>query len=479
MPERDIKKIGDVSADYNAMLDYWKLVNAIVDGIRSMRAAKTAYLPKFPNESSGDYDLRLKTSTMTNVYRDVLESIVTKPFSEQANIQGDNISDQIKEIVSDIDGSGNHLHVFLQDAFFRGVNNAIDWILVDYPTIDTSDIVTKADEKRAGIRPYWVHIAALDVLEVASTNINGVEKITYFRFLENINTVRVFEIEPGSKVPTWTTYVKNNKTAEWEIQKAGVITIPEIPVVPIITGRRKGKSWIFYPPLSDAADLQVELFQKETALKNIENLTCFPMLTANGIEPDRDKEGNPKPVPMGPNAVLYAPPNDNGSTGQWDRIAADADSLRFLSEHIEKIINRIRELGKQPLTAQSASVTRINASFAAGKANSAVQSWAIGTKDAAEMAFYFTKLWLNDTSEFTVFIFTDFPVETDNDNSPDILLSMRDKGDLSQKTLWLELRRRKILSRDFDPETEITNLTEEYPTDPPTNLDVNNAAGLT
>ena len=456
-------KIDDLSKDYSAMAPYWRKVDTIVEGIDAMRSAREKYLPRFPNESKKDYEFRLSVSTMTNVYRDVVESLANKPFAEETNVvDNDQSPEQIKQIAENIDGRGNHIHVFLADTFFYGINNVIDWILVDYPVVDRSVVRTLADERAMNVRPYWVHIRAEQVLEIRSEMINGIEQIVYVRIRESEKRIRVFE-QIGS-VTTWAVYLKDEQ-GEWNIDSEGVLTIGIIPMVPFFTGRRKGASWQFNPALKDAADLQIELFQKETALKHVRTLACFPMLAGNGIQPDTDASGKPKPIPVGPGAVLYAPPNDNGTSGAWTVLSADSASMQFLAADIATTQESIRELGKQPLTAQSGNVTRITAAFAASKGNSSVQKWALDLKDAAEQCLMITAKWLGLDVEPELRIFTDFPVEMEQDTTPGTLLQMRSNGDLSRETLWTEMKRRGIFSSEFDIDSEKLKMAEEIPAD--------------
>lgn len=464
-PDGDIQKIDQPAADNAAMAPYWNKVEAIIDGVDAVRAGKKTYLPEFPKEDSEDYKYRLATSTMTNVYRDIVESLSSKPFSQEIKLtSGD--SAEIKPIVENINGRGDHMHVFLGETFFRGINSAIQWILIDYPTVELAANApprSKEDETKLGLRPYWVQVRAKDVLQVMTQNITGVEELSYIRIWETAERVRVFDKRTGTTV--FRIYTKNVTTGKWSLNKDGFVTINLIPMVPFQTGRRKGATWQFYPPMRDAADLQIESYQAESALKYARILTAYSMLGANGIEPDTGPDGKALPVRMGPNAVLYAPPNGDGTAGQWVRLVADAAGIKILMEDVKARHEQMREIGRQPLTAQSGNVTRISATFAAVKANSAVQAWAFGLKDAAEQALKITNAWLNSTEEPEVFIFTDFKVESDDNKVPGVLVQMRAARDLSQETYWKEMQGQGVLSANFDVAAEPALIALEGPID--------------
>jgi hypothetical protein len=479
------------------MLPYWDAVDAILGGAATMRKAGAKYLPKFPMEDKEDWDFRCKNAKFTNIFRDIVENLAAKPFTEEAGVD-EKASDRIKTLAEDIDGKGNHLHVFAQSTFFNGIAYAIDWILVDYSK-NVPENATIADEKRLGVRPYWVHVPAKRVIAVYSDVTGGKEILTHFRLREDViervgygevvkKRVRVFNREPlsekdgGGYAPaTWELFEEQKtKTggAIWVSIDSGVVTIGVIPLVPFTTGRRCGSAWELVPSMQDAADLQIELFQQESGLKHAKENACFAMLSANGVEQDKDAAGNPVPLRVGPNAILYAPPRDGGAPGSWSFIEPQTTSLKFLAEDIEKTKQDLRELGRQPLTAQTGNLTVITTAFAAQKGNSAIQAWALNLKDALEQAFVLTNLWLKDSTPVEVKIDTDFDVGLDDDKGPDRLLTMRASRDLSARTLWHEMQRRGTLSPEFDADEEELAIASEVPdlseTDPVTGEPVDN-----
>jgi hypothetical protein len=460
--------------DWIAMAPYWDQVTAIVDGKDAMIAAGETYLPKFTNESQDDYDFRLKTAKFTNIYRDIIEGLAQKPFAHELHLEGEENPTSFEELVEDIDGRGNHLHVFAGETFFNGINKSIEWILIDYTK--SEGLTTVKDEKDAGVRPYWIHVPSETVIWIESEIIQGREQLTLVKILEEKGRVRTFwrldskaakalNLGDGTVgAVMWKVEIENEE-GNWTVIEQGRLTIDVIPMVPFITGRRKGTKWRFNPPMRDAADLQVELYQQETSLKYIKTMTCFPMLAGNGVTPQLKADGTPKDVPVGPLAVLYAPPNADGNSGTWDWIGTDAVTLQFLAGDIKETTKELRELGRQPLTAQSGNLTVINSAVAAEKGNSAVQAWALGLKDALENALKITAMWLNETTVPAVSVFTDFAVDDLDGKSPEHLMKLREAGDISLETLWIEFRRREILGPEFDSEDELKNLLKEIPGD--------------
>ncbi len=468
--------------DNAMMVDYWDKVETIIDGIDGFRAAGTKYLPRFIDEAGNEYNFRLKLTKVTNVFRDIVDSLSAKPFQEECTLVADEntvIPPDLEEFIEDVDGASNNLTTFASNIFFNGIANAIHWIFVDFSQSDGT-IRTKADEKAAGIRPYWSHVLARNVLDARVTIINGKETLTFIKIYEpgDPDHVRIFQRDGAGNV-TWSVYVKTDikdplTQSQFVLESEGAVTIDVIPLVPFMTGRRDGRTFRLFPSLKDAADLQIDLYQNESALKFAKTLTGYPMLSASGVKPAMMADGTTvKRVAIGPNRVLYAPPVNGGTgrPGRWEYIEPSAESLKFLAEDIKHTIEQLRELGKQPLTSQ-AGLTVISTSVAAGKSNSAVKTWALGLKDALENAMVVTCLWLNITQDQfqpSVSVFTEFDDFTDG-KDVEALQGMRypsngAQADISQETYWEEMRRRGILSPEFDAETEEARLLEELPGD--------------
>ena len=477
------------SSDYEAMVPYWSMVETILDGADAMRAAGVKYLPKFANETDEDYEHRRKNAKFTNIYGDIIENLAARPFGQEVGLVEDGVSERLRALAEDIDGQGNHLHVFASKTFFAGINAGIDWILVDF-TKNVPSNATQAQERELGARPYWVSIPSTRLIAIYSAMIGGKEEFVHARIMEpqkerdgygekTLNRVRELNRElvmddAGNIISaapaTYQVFEErkgNDGKSEWvSIEGPLPISIGVIPLVPFLTGRRKGSSWQIKAPMKDAAFLQIEHYQQESGLKYARDMTAFPMLAGNGVAPAIGDDGKPVMIPIGPKTVLYAPPNGEGNHGEWDFIEPDATSLKFLAEEIKETARELRELGRQPLTAQSGNLTVVTTAFAAQKGNTAIQAWALNLKDALERAFVLTAMWLKDDSQPQVSIDTDFDLGLGDDDGFGHVMALRNRGDLSQATTWAEAKRRNILSPEFEADEEIERLDEELPGEP-------------
>jgi hypothetical protein len=478
------------SSDSKAMLPYWNMVETFLAGADAVRKAGQAFLPRFINEGNDDYEYRRKNAKFTNIFRDILEGLCAKPFTKETRLLEESASEALMELEEDIDGQGNHLHVFAAQTFFQGVADALVWILVDKSQVPEG--ASRQIEIDMGARPYWVRICAKNVLDVRTANIAGRETIIHFRVLEPekrydgfkesiVNRVRIYErvraTDGSYGPPVWLLYEETEPDLatgkrSWILKGSGTMGVmKEIPIVPFITGRREGTSWQFSPPLRDAAELQKEHYQQETNLKSAKEATAFPILSGDGISAPVDKQGNVLPLSVGPKSVLYGPPRSIGDgtvvTGSWRYVEPSATSLKFLADEVKATEMQLRELGRQPLTAQTGNLTVITTAFAATKANSAIQSWALGLKDALEQAMIYTTQWLNDeVSEPEVFVHVDFSIDLETPQAATSLLEMRKSRDISRKALIVEAQRRDWLSPEYDADEDEKEIALEGPADP-------------
>lgn len=464
--------IGDRSPEMEKMAPYWELVDALNDGIDKMREGGVVYLPRFPKETDANYKFRLQQTKMTNVFSDILESLASKPFEKPVTLADQDNRKYppfLLDFIWDVDGAGSSMSVFSADAFEAGIRSAIDWIFIDYPKADPT-VKTLEDKRIKKIRPFWSRILAVNVREARTRMVGGDEQLVYFRFLEpgKPDKVRELEHDPITNKVNWTLYVKTDKYDDkkktwFVVEDAGVMDIDEVPIVPFATGRRVGRSFVLKPPMKAAADAQLDLYHQESNLKYTKLLGAFPMLSANGVKPEREVDGTIKPIDVAPNVVLYAPPNADGSVGSWSYVEPNANTLDFLAKDINAAIQNLRELGRQPLTAQSSNLTTVTTAFAAGKSKSSVAAWAGKLKDALENALRITLKWESiNFDNIDVFVYTEFDQFVDGKDLSE-LNSARANGDISFETYISECKRRGFFADSVDPKVERERLLKESP----------------
>jgi hypothetical protein len=478
------------SGDYNAMCDGWDMISDILAGAAHIKKAGTKYLPKFQKESTSAYDLRKASAPWRPEFEDALRSLCSKPFTKTVSvnedapdvIQGKVVDDKTKErkggLVDDIDGQGNSLHVFARDTFWHGVGFGLEAIYVTYPEAD--GVRTKADEQKAGLRPYWVHVRARDIIDLKLTSVGGRTLVSQIRIKEctkeadgfaEVERERIRFLQLTDKGPVWTLYLKG-ENGVYAVEKGPFPFVgqDEIPIALFFTGPRSG-NYRVKPPMLDLAVMQIEIYRRMSRHDQIETLAGSPMLVGSGFAPPAptqttDAGGRVIDVPapqieVGPGVVLFAPPSVDGVQPSWEYIQPEAGNMTALQDSVDQAIEDFRRLAMQPTTPQSGNMVATGQAIDAAKSHTAVEAWANGLADALNQAWVYTTKWLKLADTITVSIFTDFGADAAGVQEAQVLGTAASTGVISKKRNALELARRNILGPDYNYDQDQEQMAEE------------------
>lgn len=491
------------SSDYQEQIDFWCMVSAILGGEHAIKLGTTSYLPKFSNERLGVYQYRLANAPFTNVYADISKNLSSKPFSKELAMK-EETPDQYLKLAENIDGQGNNLHVFAATAFKGAVDKGVHWILVDFNKPSPANgrkVLSIADVKAQKLRPYWVHVAAEQMLAVYSDFVDGVEVIHHARIREtstevngfsetHVTRIRVLNRErqideagktTGYRPATWEIWenVTAGTVSVWNRTDGGDLSIGEIPLVPVILTARRGGSWCVAPPLKDLAYAQISAYRQEANLAWVDVMTTFPMVCVSGME-TKNQDGSSVELTVGPNTVWIIPQNGAGTgpAGTVSVVETSGAASAQLQARLELAWKKMADLGMQPMT--EANLTVVTTANVSKKASSSVQAWAFLFKDSLELAWKYTAMWLGDAGfEPEVIIHTDFAVDIQGAQELDALLKAEAQGIYSKQTVREQFRRRDVVVNDIDDAEEEQRLAEEQqglqpeqPIDPLTGLPI-------
>jgi len=449
-------------------------VSDILDGVEAIRARRSTYLPRYEIETQGDYDRRLSSAPWRPEFADILQTLASKPFGRDVTLKG-NVPDDIQGtvdpstkmrsggLVDDIDGRGNSLTVFASDAFSNAVAKGAHAILVDHPPMP--DNASRADEKTAGARPYWIQVPIDNIIALYTDVEGGREVITHARIRECrterdgygekiVNQIRV--LEPGTSE-----VFEQDTKGIWVSQ--GVTPMVRggkhhsVPLALCFLGKRLGMQEVRLP-LQSVSDMQIELFQALSRYEEILVYAGSPMLSGNGIAPPSEKE---RAIALGPKTILFAPRIGDGPTPYWDFVQPNPANITAIKASVEAIQSDMRRIGLQPLTEQPGNPTATGKAIDAAKAHSAVKSWALLQNDAIEQAMVFTAQYLGIETTIQTEVSTDFSVLPYAAEPLKALLTARATKDISHETLIGSLKRFDVLPADFDMLTNEVQLAAE------------------
>src|SRR5690606_38078703 len=131
---------------------------------------------------------RLATNVLLNMTAQTLDQLSGKPFSAPIKVNDDVPKAIVDQVLDDVDLQGNKLDVFARQWFREGLAKALCHVLVDMPRPQPKPDGkprTLADDRKEGLRPYWVLIKPECLLFARADIIQGVEVLQHVRILEH------------------------------------------------------------------------------------------------------------------------------------------------------------------------------------------------------------------------------------------------------------------------------------------------------
>lgn len=465
------KTVATTSKAVDAMAPGWDLAAALLGGTSAMRAAGEKYLPRWPKETVDAHKARLAVSVLFPAYQRTVDTLTAKPFSKPV-IVGEDVPADIRDLLEDIDLQGRNLDRFAADVMETGLGYGLCGILVDFPDATqapstAAGVRTMADERAAGLRPYWVHILPAAIVGWRAAVVAGKWVLRMLRLRETIEeddgefgtreVEQIRVLEPG----VWSVHRQNEKQEWFEFQR-GTTTLDSIPFVPVY-GRRRG-FMVATPPLVEVAHLNVAHWQSASDQQNILHVARVPILTAVNVQDSINQETGqaiPWELQVGGNAAVRV----NGLNASLayvehggQAIGAGADDLKVLEE-------RMRQAGAELLVIGGGANTRIEAAGENEVSMCALQRMTLALEDALDQALDYTARWLGKGEDAGghVELYKDFGALTLQEASAQLLLDANMAGKISDETLHTELQRRGILAPDNTWDDERGRIDEQGP----------------
>jgi len=423
----------------------WPMITALLGGTAAMRLAGKTWLPKWPNEEDAFYQNRLAVATLFPAFSRTVEVLSGKPFSRPVTWDEKVVPARISEMLTDVNLQGTNLHSFLADIFEEAMAYGLCGILVEHPRADKP--LSLAEERKRGLRPYFVKVTANSLLDYDSERVNGQETFTMLRFVEVVSerdpenefTVREIEqvrvLNPGR----WRIYrEKPDATSgalEWQLHDEGTTSLNRITFVPVYGDRRgfmNGR-----PPLAELAWLNVEHWQSRSDQQTILHVARVPVLFG--------KKLGDGPISVGAASAIMS-----------EEVEAD---LRYV-EHSGKAIEagrtdiidleeKMRQIGAELLVIKPGHRTVVQTLADNEAGTSALQRMVCDLTDAARLAMQYLAEWTGEKDGGHITIFSDFGATTLAEASADFLVSMYRTRALSDETLFNEIQRRGLINSEL------------------------------
>lgn len=459
--------VSTTSSAYKVMEPRWALSDALLGGTETMRATGKTLLPQHPSESNTNYNNRLERATLLNVYEDTLNTLSGKPFAEDIGL-GDDMPPAVMDICEDVDLQGNAIHAFGRDWFRMAWAKGFAHVLVDQPappaTVDAEGnavVRTLDDDRKEGVRPYWVLIRPENVLAAYGRSVNGREVLEHVRIQEEtiervgydeVCVKRIRVLEPG-RWELWEEKKGVNNKSEWSMVNEGQTGLDQIPLRTFYAGKKEGLMRC-KPPLTDLAHLNITHWQSSSDQRNVLTVARFPILAGKGIE-----EGSK--IEVGPNNFLTSTEG-----GEWYYVEHTGAAIEAGRKDLEDLENQMAMYGAEFLRKKSGGETATARALDSAENDSELGASAKAFKDVLEEVLQLTADWMNLETGGSVTL-TSIDEEPAGAEAPtlDALAKARASRDISRVTYVGELKRRGVLSEDFDADEDEDAMADEKPTD--------------
>lgn len=445
-------KVDAQSPGISKMSDEWSMSEALMAGTAAMRAAAKKYLPQWPNEPDDSWKSRRDTATLFPAFRRTVSVMSGKPFAKQATLSEDAPPD-IQAWSKDIDRTGVNLHAFASEMLSEALAFGLCGILVEAPKpVDTGKpVLTVADQKALGVRPYWVRVNHGQIVGYRIGDLNGVRSLLQLRIKETTTVAvgdfgeseveRIRVLEPGSWAVFEKQEVRGSVDRAWIEIERGVSGLGYVPFVPLYGSRHDymdGSS-----PLRDLAYLNVKHWQSQCDQDTILHVARVPILAIIGGDDNTSLTigaGTAAKLPTGAEMKFVE------HTGA--AIEAGAKSLRDLED-------QMIQAGAELLVKKAGQRTATESANDAEANKSDLQRIVEGFENGLDLALQMMADYASLPSGGNVSLYKDFGAATLSDASAQLILLMEQGAVITKETAIKEYQRRGTLSPDIDPEEEV------------------------
>lgn len=434
------------------------LIHAIMSGSAAMR--NKTYLPQYAGESDADYKTRCTRTFLDNFVDIAITKATGKIFSKPITVT--DVPAEIEALIENIDRQGRALDPFIMDVAEQAFQDGISYVMIDMP--QTEGVVTVADEKAIGAKPYAIHVKPSRVLEVLSEMINGVDTLTRVRIKECVNVpvagswdytdieqVRVWYREPTGLI-RWELWREDEKADQWNMVEEGATTFKSIYLVPFYTNRTG--YMLGEPGFQNIAESTLEHFQLKSDYQAALEMCNFGMYWATGVPDDFQMK-------VGPRQSLTA----SQPEAQFGVMETTGAAVTLSLDAIKAVEARIEVAGVDLRVERAGTVSATAAAIDSADTNAGLVAIAGGFSDSIELMFqYFAEIMGLDASNAgEAAVCTDFATKTGTDAGLQSLDKARAIGDISREAYVSELIRRGELDESFDVEADAELLSQQLP----------------
>ena len=341
---------------YTSNESTWRQNFSVVAGEEFVKDNTTEYLPKLSEaQSQPQYDRLLTLASLFAGSARAVESYMGIMGHRQISVDGPMAEN---DFFSNVDLKGNTLEAFVSEATREAIITRHNAIYIDTP-IPGQEFSNLLEEQRAGIRPFWKHVKALDILDwdydesIAHRPLNFVKFVERSTRLKNENNPDDFTRE---NVKTYTVLQLTDgvyRKRIYEESSMGLrLILDETPTY-------NGRTLDFIPftflqatedvkksIISDMVAVNLAHYRMTAALNYALTQTATPFLTITGdVDEDTD-------FTLGPDAPLVLASGDQGPAPQATWTEIQGTGVNGMALQITRYEEQMARLGASVLAPQ-------------------------------------------------------------------------------------------------------------------------------
>lgn len=431
-----------------------------IDDLQStaaMRAAGNTYAPQ-GKEDGKAFAERLSLTHLYPGVRRAITRCISKPFSRAVEVT--DVIESLDYLEYYADREGRNLTQFMREFAKYSLRHGRCHILVDYPPQvkaedGTGAKLTKADEDKLLLRPYFAIITAPALYDWETEIVGSEIRFTAIKFMTNESVAGVdgtesrrtmYKYEPTT-IEKWQEINK-----QWQKVDETANTLGKIALVTYCTDPDGFMQSDL--PFMDLADMNVTHWQRSSDYHMKMHYDSFTMLSAIGLTPDEYKNG----FVVGANKALLS----INPTASFSYVEAAGTAASTLKACLSDLEEQMEIMGVQPLIRRSAASTATGQQSSWDGIMSDIEAWVRGWEDTCEMAYEYAAMWVKTElpESFDVNIYSDFAIGLQGADAFEALAEMRRNGDLTPETFLQEAQRLGKLSEAVDVLAEASKAKE-------------------
>ena len=430
----NVTTVDSPNTAWASMEPHWELLEALQGGTFAIRKGHRKYLPQEPREQDLSYSVRLQRS-VCSPYTIRIERMLAGMLTRKP-VRLDDVTDQIREQLFDVDLQGNDLQSWLFSTSRICLRYGHVGVLVDAP---------KAGENG---RPYWATYDPRSIIGWRSDLKDGKQELTQLRLSEKIlvpdglygekQVEQVRVLTPGA----FEIFQKDQK-GDFRVVDEGTTSLSEIPFS-VAYSNRTGVLESF-PPLADIAELNLQHYQVQSDLSNQLHISAVPLLALFGFPQSAEE------ISAGPGEA-FALPSD--ARAEFIEPAGNSYDAQF--RRLDQIVSQINELGLAAvmgakLSAETAESKRIDRS----QGDATMMQVAMQMQDLIDNCLRFHADYLQESQAGSSLVNRDFMGARLEPQEIQALLQLYTAGTVTQETLLLQLEAGEVLGDEFDVRNEL------------------------